>query len=88
MSHRYIEHTLALEDLQAILHIEIIADWSKLAFDKSGSCLIVCLFVIVCIYHEFSSLKGFLYKFCPFPVEIHITIYGHSPCFFGSKMGR
>ena len=29
MPHRYFEHTFALGDLYAILHIEIIADWLK-----------------------------------------------------------
>ena len=43
---------------------------------------------LVCKFLKISNLKGFWCKLRPFPVEIHITIYGNSPYFRNSKMGR
>ena len=55
---------------------------------KLGVVFLNIYFFEVCIYWVLSSLKGLLCKLCPFPVKIHVTIYGHSLSFCSLKMGR
>ena len=55
---------------------------------KLGVVFLFAFFMIVCMYLLTSNLKGNSSKVSLFPVEIHATIYGHSPNFCALKKGR